>query len=409
MNDDIAIKVENVSKTFRLPHEKQNSIKGSLISIVRGGKRSYEKQRVLKDISFEIKKGEFFGIVGRNGSGKSTLLKLLAGIYSPSKGAININGKLTPFIELGVGFNPELTGRENVFLNGALLGFNRNEMMKLYDDIVEFAELDRFMDQKLKNYSSGMQVRLAFSIAIRAKSDILLIDEVLAVGDAAFQTKCFDYFYELKKTGVTVVFVSHDRSSLERFCERGILISEGEIIESGAIQKVLKGYSKVVLDELSTTNEQSAENTKKDKIISTHAEIKSVFTYGEGSAIKKKFTFGDQVNASFTIKIKEDLVNPIIGVTLWSRNVDKAIFAINTLTQGIKDSGVFKAGETVKIEIVLPDLLNDGEYYIEPAIANESGTVFFDQKPKAATFFISGSDNPHSIISGKEKMVISKS
>src|SRR5690606_31573026 len=155
------------------------------------GKRTYEKQQVLKNISFEIKKGEFVGIVGRNGSGKSTLLKLLAGIYSPDKGSIEVNGKLVPFIELGVGFNPELTGRENVFLNGALLGFNRKEMQAMYKDIVEFAELERFMDQKLKNYSSGMQVRLAFSIAIRAQSDILLIDEVLAVGDAAFQQKCY--------------------------------------------------------------------------------------------------------------------------------------------------------------------------------------------------------------------------
>src|SRR5690606_7141480 len=155
------------------------------------GRRKYEKQQVLKDINFEIKKGEFFGIVGRNGSGKSTLLKLLAGIYSPDSGHVQVNGKLVPFIELGVGFNPELTGRENVFLNGALLGFNRKEMESMYEEIVEFAELERFMDQKLKNYSSGMQVRLAFSIAIRAKADILVLDEVLAVGDEAFQKKCY--------------------------------------------------------------------------------------------------------------------------------------------------------------------------------------------------------------------------
>ena len=191
--NQIAIKVEAVGKTFRLPHEKTSSIKSALISGWRKS-RSYEKQHALEDISFEIKKGEFFGIVGRNGSGKSTLLKLLAGIYSPSKGSIQINGTLTPFIELGVGFNPELTGRENVFLNGALLGFNRKRMQTMYSDIVKFAELERFMDQKLKNYSSGMQVRLAFSIAIRAESDILLIDEVLAVGDSAFQQKCYNYF-----------------------------------------------------------------------------------------------------------------------------------------------------------------------------------------------------------------------
>ena len=180
----IALRVNNLHKSFRLPYENQNSIKGKLINFRR---RGYETQKVLKGVSFEVNKGDFFGIVGRNGSGKSTLLKLLAGIYTPNKGSVEVNGKLTPFIELGVGFNPELSGRDNVFLNGALLGFTRSEMEEKYDDIVAFAELERFMDQKLKNYSSGMQVRLAFSIAIRADADILVLDEVLAVGDEAFQ------------------------------------------------------------------------------------------------------------------------------------------------------------------------------------------------------------------------------
>src|SRR5260370_5464091 len=174
---ELAIKVDNVNKTFRLPHEKTSSVKGLLVNLGHR-KRGYEKQHVLKNVSFEIKKGEFFGIVGRNGSGKSTLLKLLAGIYAPDSGGIQINGKLTPFIELGVGFNPELTGRENVFLNGALLGFNRREMQAMYRYIVDFAELERFMDQKLKNYSSGIQVRLPSSIAIRAHTDIFLLHEL---------------------------------------------------------------------------------------------------------------------------------------------------------------------------------------------------------------------------------------
>src|SRR6185312_8467854 len=191
------------------------------------GGRATETQHALKDISFEVKKGEFFGIVGRNGSGKSTMLKILAGIYQPTKGGVQKSGKLVPFIELGVGFNPELSGRENVFLNGALLGFSRKEIAAMYDEIVAFAELEKFMDQKLKNYSSGMQVRLAFSIAIRAKSDILLIDEVLAVGDASFQQKCFDYFYKLKQDKRTVVFVSHDMGAVERFCDRAVLIDNG--------------------------------------------------------------------------------------------------------------------------------------------------------------------------------------
>src|SRR3990167_988759 len=174
--NEIAIKIDGVSKTFKLPHEKHTSLKGAFLSSFR--RKKFETQDALKDISFEVKKGEFFGIVGRNGGGKSTLLKCIAGVYVPNKGTIKVNGSLVPFIELGVGFNPELSGRDNVFLNGAMLGFNRKEMTEMYEDIVAFAELERFMDQKLKNYSSGMQVRLAFSIAIRANTDILVLDEV---------------------------------------------------------------------------------------------------------------------------------------------------------------------------------------------------------------------------------------
>jgi len=245
MDSDTAIKVEEVSKTFKLPHEKNTSVKGALISLVRGGKRTFEKQEVLRGVSFEIRKGEFFGIVGRNGSGKSTLLKLLAGIYTPTKGQIHVNGKLTPFIELGVGFNPELTGRENVFLNGALLGFNRKEMSAMYSDIVAFAELERFMDQKLKNYSSGMQVRLAFSIAIRAQSDILVLDEVLAVGDEAFQRKCNEYFEQQKAANQTIVLVTHDMSNVEKYCTRAMLINDGKITTIGDPKTVAHEYSKL--------------------------------------------------------------------------------------------------------------------------------------------------------------------
>jgi ABC-2 type transport system ATP-binding protein len=244
MSDYIAIKAENVSKTFRLPHEKTTSIKGAVLNFYKR-KRVYEKQQVLEDISFEIEKGEFFGIVGRNGSGKSTLLKMMAGIYSPSKGAIRTDGKITPFIELGVGFNPELTGRENVFLNGALLGFSRKEVQSMYADIVSFAELERFMDQKLKNYSSGMQVRLAFSIAIQVKSNILILDEVLAVGDEAFQRKCIKVFDNYKKNKQTVILVTHDMETVKKYCTRAILLSDGKIMEEGNPHEVANKYSKL--------------------------------------------------------------------------------------------------------------------------------------------------------------------
>ena len=224
---DVAIKVSNLHKSFRLPTEKAWGLKQAIFNRLRGVK-GYRDQKVLRGLDFEIKKGEFVAIVGRNGSGKSTLLKTLAGIYYPEKGKIVVDGTLVPFIELGVGFNPELTGRENVYLNGAMLGFSNLEMDRMYDEIWDFAELKDFQDQKLKNYSSGMQVRLAFSIAIRAQGDILLLDEVLAVGDAAFQKKCNDYFASLHGNQ-TVILVTHSMDNVRKFCDRAILIEEGEI------------------------------------------------------------------------------------------------------------------------------------------------------------------------------------
>lgn len=253
-----AIVVDKVSKVFKLPHERNTSVKSALINLVRGKKQTYERQQALKNVSFTIDHGEFFAIVGRNGSGKSTLLKLLAGIYVPTTGTVQVNGKLTPFIELGVGFNHELSGRENVYLNGALLGFSRKEMDAMYQDIVEFAELERFMDQKLKNYSSGMQVRLAFSIAIRAESDILLLDEVLAVGDAAFQQKCFNYFEELKQQKRTVVFVSHDMGAVRRFCTRAAYVNDGKLLQVGTPQEIADLYT---VDNIERAQQAAASET----------------------------------------------------------------------------------------------------------------------------------------------------
>lgn len=243
-SSDIAIKVRGLSKSFKLPTEQAFGLKQAIFNRLKGVK-GYKEQKVLKGLNFEIKKGDFVGIVGRNGSGKSTLLKILAGIYYPEKGEVTINGSLVPFIELGVGFNPELTGRENVYMNGALLGFSNEEMNAMYDDIWEFAELKDFQDQKLKNYSSGMQVRLAFSIAIRARGDILLLDEVLAVGDAAFQQKCNDYFASLKDKKQTVILVTHSMENVRKFCNRAILIEAGKIVQDGNPNKVADAYTKL--------------------------------------------------------------------------------------------------------------------------------------------------------------------
>ena len=250
----VVLSVEHVDKVFRLPTEQATGLKQAFINWTRGIK-GYKEQQVLQDVSFQVRRGDFFGIVGRNGSGKSTLLKLISGIYYPERGHISYTGKLVPFIELGVGFNPELTGRENVYLNGALLGFTRSEVDDMYDDIVDFAELGEFMDQKLKNYSSGMQVRLAFSVAIKAQGDILILDEVLAVGDEAFQRKCDDYFTEVKKDpSKTVILVTHDMGAVKKYCDRAILIKDGHVVINGDKDDVANRYT---LENLKNTDQQS--------------------------------------------------------------------------------------------------------------------------------------------------------
>lgn len=256
-NSPVVLSVNHVGKYFKLPTEQATGLKQLVINWAKGIK-GYKEQHVLRDINFEVRQGDFFGIVGRNGSGKSTLLKLISGIYVPDSGTIQVNGKLVPFIELGVGFNPELTGRENVYLNGALLGFTRDEIDAMYDDIVEFAELEEFMDQKLKNYSSGMQVRLAFSVAIQAKGDILVLDEVLAVGDEAFQRKCDDFFAHVKHDPTkTVILVTHDMSAVKKYCNKAILIKDGVIIASGNKDDVADRYT--------LENLESKEKEKKDE------------------------------------------------------------------------------------------------------------------------------------------------
>lgn len=288
MSKEVAISVKNIHKEFILPQSKNSSFKQSFVNIVkRNGKVT---QKVLDGISFEVNKGDFFGIVGRNGSGKSTLLKMLAGVYAPTSGEIQVNGGLTPFIELGVGFNPELSGRDNVYLNGALLGFNRNQMDEMYNDIVEFAELEPFMDQKLKNYSSGMQVRLAFSIAIKAKNEILIFDEVLAVGDEAFQRKCLDVFERYKAEGQTVLLVTHDMETVKKYCNRAVLIGNGKLIEEGDPQKVADEYSRLNLKDISDKADEK-QRSATDKATS----LRLITTDPLTGEVKTNFSVGDNV------------------------------------------------------------------------------------------------------------------
>lgn len=236
------VELKNVKKSFFLPHEKHDTFIEYLSHPSRIFKRAGEQYEVLKDIDMKIYPGEFVGIMGRNGSGKSTLLKIMAGIYEPSGGKVIVRGKMVPFLELGVGFNPELSGRENVYLNGIILGMKKRDLEAKYKEIVDFAELEKFMDAPLKNYSSGMQIRLAFSIAIMADADIYILDEVLAVGDVAFQEKCFDVFRQYKKDGKTVVLVTHSPASVKDFCDRALFLKDGVLHDLGSVDNVIEAY-----------------------------------------------------------------------------------------------------------------------------------------------------------------------
>ena len=385
---DYALVVKDLYKSFRLPHEQHLSLKNKLVGMLKG-QRGYETQHVLKDISFEIEKGEFFGIVGRNGSGKSTLLKLIAGVYTPDKGEVRLNGSLTPFIELGVGFNPELTGRENVFLNGALMGFSRSEMQAMYDEIVEFAELEKFMDQKLKNYSSGMQVRLAFSIAIRAESDILLLDEVLAVGDASFQQKCFDYFADLKKGHKTVILVTHSMPMVERFCNRALLLENGVIVECGKSSKIASRYEDMFLedqnkksDKVSAPGEPAEERQEPSRITAKLGIMQ------DGKKVKA-VRAGQPFVLDIEVVSKLNVEEANIGINIRD-DQDRVVFS----TDALRAAGQFgfEAGKPKRIIFEIENYYTNGKYSIDLHVVNEgggSGKVLFRER-KISNFLVIG-------------------
>lgn len=373
MSDETIIKVDGVGKTFILPHDKTASLKKAAINIFRSKPES-EVFDVLRDVSFEVKKGEFLGILGKNGSGKSTLLKLLASIYTPSKGTVSINGRLTPFIELGVGFNPELTGTENVYLNGAILGLTEKEIDAKYEQIVKFAEIERFMDQKLKNYSSGMQVRLAFSIAINARNEVLLIDEVLAVGDERFQNKCMKVFREIKNDPEqTVVFVSHDMAAVQKFCDRVVVIHDGDVKFIGDPEEGTLLYKQINFPELMETEKYGDTDKRAD------VQLKN-------AAGKRQTTFRDneEMHVHVTVKnkqLKKDIKNA--GVAIYTDD-GRYVFGPNTVLDkydGIDGDFVYK----VRLN------LGPGRYYIKLGLFADTPQDILLFSERAADFVMNGS------------------
>ena len=240
-----AIIVDNISKKFRIPHEKKTTVFQNIVGLIKR-QFSYEEFWALKDISFSIEEGETFGIIGKNGSGKSTLLKILAKVMYSDSGSVTVEGKVAPFLELGVGFQPELTAKENVYIYGSVLGMSRKEINRKYEAIFDFAELKRFESMKLKNFSSGMYVRLAFATAVHTNPEVLLVDEVFAVGDETFQKKSTEKMDELRRQGKTVVFVSHNLNVVRKICHRSLLLNDGRIVSVGETEKVVSEYLRIL-------------------------------------------------------------------------------------------------------------------------------------------------------------------
>ena len=355
----VAISVEHVSKTFRLPHRQYSTLKERALHPLRS--TTYDELHAVQDVSLEIAEGEFFGIVGRNGSGKSTLLKCIAGIYRVETGRISIAGRLSPFIELGVGFNPDLNARDNVVINAIMLGLSRKQAMTRFDHVVAFAELEGFMDLRLKNYSSGMLVRLAFATAIQVDAEILLIDEVLAVGDAAFQQKCFEEFFRLKREGRTIVFVSHDMHSVERFCDRAMLMERGHMTKIGEPRVIGRAYHELNFGQL-------AHDAPEESHSASGTAIADAWFEKDGERVTSA-SQEDTLSMCFEARLGEDLAEPVFAVTLRTELGHTIIVARSD--QHGHSSGSFKSGESVVARFSIPNWLTPSRYLLTPSLARE--------------------------------------
>lgn len=378
-----AVSLTHVSKTFRIPQDSHPTLKGRALHPFRS--RAYEVLRAVDDVNLEIKEGEFFGIVGRNGSGKSTLLKCMAGIYDVGTGELRVTGRLAPFIELGVGFNNELTARDNVMVNAVMLGLSRKEARERFDHIIAFAELEEFVDLKLKNYSSGMQVRLAFSVAIQVEADILLIDEVLAVGDAAFQEKCYGEFDRLRAEGRTIVFVTHDMGAIERFCDRAMALERGRMVEIGAPAAVARRY--IQLNAGRTVHELPDDGRGPGG--RAPVEILDAWFENDTGERASQLQCGQACHACMEVAFNETVEDPVFGATL--RNAWLlTVFATTTAIQ-FGPTGPFAAGRVAVIRLRFETWLADGEYTLTPSVAMDGDPpVAVDLREDAASLVIRG-------------------
>src|SRR4051794_10773367 len=313
-----AVVVEAVSKKFEIPREVSHTLKERALHPFRRTRK--DVLQALQDVSFSVAKGEFFGVVGRNGSGKSTLLKLMAGIYRADAGQIGIAGRLSTFIELGVGFNPDLAAEDNIILNGVMLGLSPREARRRADAVIDFAGLHEFTDLKLKNYSSGMLVRLAFSVMIQVDADVLLIDEVLAVGDAAFQQKCFDEFNRIRDEGRTVLLVTHAMSAVERFCDRAILLERGRVVDIGEPHRIATQYLQVNFAQEDMREREAIEDAERDaepdRFGDQRAEIVEAWFEDQHGMRTSALPTAQRCTFAARVRFNEELVDPLLGFNL---------------------------------------------------------------------------------------------
>jgi len=374
----MAVKVEHLWKTFQIPHERRTTLFENLVGFMKP--RQYETFTVLKDVSFEVNEGECVGIIGDNGSGKSTLLKIIANILRPSKGTVKVEGKMTPFLELGVGFQPDLTVKENIGVYATVMGLSKKEIKDRTDAIIEFAGLENFSDTKLKNLSSGMQVRLAFSTAIQTDPDVLLVDEVLAVGDMEFQQKCFEVFNCYRKEGVTILFVSHDLGSVRKFCDKTLLLKEGQQIVFEETNRVIDKYIYESGSENYISNKKKTrlETPKNAKII----KINDVRFLDKNKVENNNFISGDPVTIRIFFESYDKIRSPIFGIALYHQEIN--CYGTTTEVRGC-DTGLIDGKGYVDFVIdKIPFLA--GKVYVTAAIASSDYKVQYDWQDRLYSF-----------------------
>lgn len=381
-----AVAVDHVSKTFRVPTERVHTLKETVLHPLR--RRAHDEFVALQDVSFNVAHGEFLGVVGRNGSGKSTLLKCMAGIYRLDHGAIYVDGRLSAFIELGVGFNPDLPARDNVLINGTMLGLSPREAKRRYDSVIDFAELREFEHLKIKNYSSGMLVRLAFAVMIHVDAEILLVDEVLAVGDASFQQKCFDEFYRLRDENRTVILVTHDMSAVERFCDRAVLLERGLLRRDGDARRVGMEYLEVNFARAQAAAQAEAGDPT-TRGGDGRAEILSASFEDEHGTTASMLELGCPCSVAARVRFAADVTDPVFGIAL--ENADHAnVFAATTQWTEPR-TGSFSAGEEVVFRVRFENVLTPGRYDATATVAQRgAGGAWLDRRERLASIVVSG-------------------